>query len=59
VYPRAQYWSQYCSNNFINNLHHGKRCTLSKVADNTKLGGAADTPDGCAAMQKDLNGMEK
>lgn len=27
-------------------------CTLSKLADDTELGGVADTWGGCAAMQR-------
>ncbi|KAK4828861.1 hypothetical protein QYF61_000989 [Mycteria americana] len=34
-------------------------CALSKFLDDTKLGGVADTPDGCAAIQRDLESMEK
>lgn len=30
-------------------------CTLSKCADNTKLGGVADMLGGCAAIQRNLN----
>lgn len=44
---------------FINDLDDGRECTLSKPADNTKLGGIAEPPDGCAAIQKDLNKLEK
>ena len=35
------------------------RCLLSKFTDGTKLGGVADTPGGCAALQKDLSRLER
>lgn len=41
-------------NTFINGLDDGTACTLSKFAEEL-----VDTPDGCAAIQKKVDGLEK
>ncbi|KAK4832613.1 LOW QUALITY PROTEIN: hypothetical protein QYF61_024594 [Mycteria americana] len=45
-------------NIFINDFDTGTKYTFSRFADNKKLGGVADTPEGCTAIPWDLNRLE-
>lgn len=46
-------------NIFISGLDDGVESTLSKFTDNMKLGVVADSPEGHAAVQSDLDRLER
>ncbi|PKU35634.1 rna-directed dna polymerase from mobile element jockey-like [Limosa lapponica baueri] len=43
----------------VNNIDVGIECTVSEYADDTKLSDVVDTPEGCDAIQRDLNRLEE
>ncbi|KAJ7400182.1 RNA-directed DNA polymerase from mobile element jockey-like protein [Pitangus sulphuratus] len=58
VFPRAQYFGSALFNIFIDNLDDTIKCTLTKFADDIKLGRNVNLLEGIKAKQRDLDRLD-